>query len=93
MSSSTVALSSERVPRERAGSALLAGVLCVPGSTIAWNLPAGGYWIGMPLAAVAIVLGVLSWPHAIGGRRVMAAVGILLGVAAVLFTVGYLLFA
>jgi hypothetical protein len=93
MSSSTATLSSERVPRDRAGLALLAGVLCIPGSTIAWDLPAGGYWIGMPLAGIAIVLGLLSWPHVTGGRRVMAAAAILLGVAAVLFTVGYLLFA
>jgi hypothetical protein len=93
MSSSTATVSSQRVPRERAGLALLAGVLGVPGSTIAWDLPAGGYWIGMPLAAVAIVLGVMAWPDTVGHRRWMAVGAIFLGLAEVAFTVGYLLFA
>jgi hypothetical protein len=93
MSSSTATVSSQRVPRERAGIALLAGVLGVPGSTVAWDLPAGGYWIGMPLAAVAIVLGFMAWPDALGRRRFMAIGAILLGLVEVAFTVGYLLFA
>ena len=29
----------------------------MPGSTWAWDLPLGGLWIGLPLAAAAIVLG------------------------------------
>jgi hypothetical protein len=33
-------------------------ILSIPGSTIAWDLPAGGLWIGLPLAIVAIVLGI-----------------------------------
>jgi hypothetical protein len=37
--------------------ALLLAVLSVPGSTVAWDLPAGGLWIGLPLAVAAIVLG------------------------------------
>jgi len=47
MSASAVALST---PRHRAGLALLLAVLGVPGVTIAWDLPAGGFWIGIPLA-------------------------------------------
>ena len=43
--------------RARPGLALLLAVLSVPGSTIAWDLPAGGLWIGLPLAVAAIVLG------------------------------------
>lgn len=38
--------------------ALLLALLSVPGSTLAWDLPAGGFWIGVPLAVAAVVLGV-----------------------------------
>jgi hypothetical protein len=65
----------------------------VPGSTIAWDLPAGGYWIGMPLAAIAIVLGVMAWPSATGPRRWMAVGAFFLGAVEVLFTLSYLIFA
>ena len=44
----------------RGGLALLLAVLGVPGVTIAWDLPAGGFWIGIPLAVTAIVVGVRS---------------------------------
>jgi hypothetical protein len=44
--------------RPRPGLALLLGVLSVPGSTIAWDLPAGGLWIGLPLGVAAIVLAI-----------------------------------
>jgi hypothetical protein len=92
VSSSSATVSSRPVVRERAGLALLAGVLGVPGSTIAWDLPAGGYWIGMPLAAIAIVLGLIAWPAAVSRRRGMAVAAIVLGLAEVLFTLSYLLF-
>jgi hypothetical protein len=92
VSSSSATVSSRPVVRERAGLALLAGVLGVPGSTIAWDLPAGGYWIGMPLAAIAIVLGLMAWPEAVSRRRGMAVAAIVLGLAEVLFTLSYLLF-
>jgi hypothetical protein len=42
--------------RPRPGLALLLGVLSLPGSTIAWALPLGGLWIGLPLGVAAIVL-------------------------------------
>jgi hypothetical protein len=44
--------------RARPRLALVLAVLSIPGSTIAWDLPAGGLWIGLPLAIVAIVLGI-----------------------------------
>ena len=37
-----------RAPRPRARCSAL---LAIPGSTIAWDLPAGGLWIGLPLAS------------------------------------------
>jgi len=40
------------------GRALLLALLSIPGSTLAWDLPAGGLWIGLPLAVAAIALGV-----------------------------------
>src|SRR4051794_10982672 len=35
------------------GLALLLAVLSVPGSTIAWDLPWGGLWIGLPLGVAS----------------------------------------
>jgi hypothetical protein len=57
MSASTVAATSTR---NRGRLALLLAVLGVPGVTIAWDLPAGGFWIGIPLAVAAIVVAVRS---------------------------------
>ena len=47
-----------RPARARPGLALVLALLSIPGSTIAWDLPAGGLWIGLPLAVAAIVLGI-----------------------------------
>jgi hypothetical protein len=44
--------------RPRPALALVLALLAVPGSTIAWSLPAGGLWIGLPLGLAAIVLGI-----------------------------------
>ena len=44
--------------RARPRLALVLAVLSIPGSTIAWDLRSGGLWIGLPLAIVAIVLGI-----------------------------------
>jgi Tol biopolymer transport system component len=41
----------------RPGLALVLALVSVPGSTIAWELPAGGLWLGLPLALAAVVLG------------------------------------
>jgi hypothetical protein len=45
-------------PQARPGLALVLALLSIPGSTIAWELPAGGLWIGLPLGIAAIALGV-----------------------------------
>ena len=60
----------------RPGLALLLAVLAVPGSTVAWDLPLGGLWIGLPLAVAAIVLGVRARLE--GDRRWMATAAIVL---------------
>jgi hypothetical protein len=64
------------------GFALLLGVLAVPGSTLAWDLPAGGLWIGLPLALAAIVLGVKARRADAGGW--MATVGIVLAALSII---------
>jgi hypothetical protein len=61
-------------PRARPGLALVLGLLSLPGSTIAWNLPLGGLWIGLPLGVAAIVLGVRARRAGVGVRRARAAI-------------------
>lgn len=63
--------------RAKPGLALLLAVLSIPGSTLAWDLPAGGLWIGLPLAIVAIVLGIRARRELAGGagsRLALAAI-------------------
>jgi hypothetical protein len=60
--------------RARPGLALLLALLAVPGSTIAWALPAGGLWIGLPLAVGAIVYGVRARRAGVGTRTATAAI-------------------
>jgi hypothetical protein len=45
-------------PQARPGLALVLALLSIPGSTIAWELPLGGLWLGLPLGIAAIVLGI-----------------------------------
>lgn len=54
--------------RPRPGLALLLSLLAVPGSTLAWDLPAGGLWIGLPLAIAALVVGIRARRELAGGR-------------------------
>jgi hypothetical protein len=70
--------------RAKPGLALLLAVLSVPGSTIAWDLPAGGLWIGLPLAIAAIVLGIRARRELAGetGSR-MAIVAIVIAALAI----------
>jgi hypothetical protein len=62
--------------RARPGLALLLAVLAIPGSTIAWELPAGGLWIGLPLALAAIVLGIGARRLRVGSGKATAAIAI-----------------
>ena len=54
--------------------ALVLALLAVPGSTLAWELPLGGLWIGLPLALAAIVLGLRARREGAGKGRATAAV-------------------
>jgi hypothetical protein len=69
--------------RARPGLALLLAVLSVPGSTIAWELPAGGLWIGLPLGLAAILVGVRARRELAGeaGSRMAIAAIVLAGLA------------
>ena len=82
-STSTTRPAIDVAPSEaRPGLALLLGILAIPGSTVAWDLPAGGLWIGLPLAIAAIVFGVKARRAGVGVR--MATVGIVLAGLAIL---------
>ena len=57
--------------------ALVLGTLAVPGSTVAWDLPGpGGFYIGLPLAIAAIVIGLRARRQDTGNGR--ATTGIVL---------------
>jgi hypothetical protein len=56
------------------GWALVLALLSVPGSTLAWDLPAGGLWIGLPLAVAAIVLAVKARRLLGGSGMALAAI-------------------
>ena len=60
----------------RPGLALLLALLAIPGSTMAWELPMGGLWIGLPLAVAAIVLGVRARRFQSGTVMATVAIGI-----------------
>jgi hypothetical protein len=67
-------------PQARPGLALVLSLLSLPGTTIAWELPLGGLWIGLPLAVAAIVLGIRA-RRAIAGVRMATAAIVLAGLA------------
>jgi hypothetical protein len=54
--------------RPRPGLALLLALLAVPGSTVAWELPGGGLYIGLPLAIAAIALGIRARRELAGAK-------------------------
>ena len=56
--------------------ACVLALLAVPGTTWAWDLPAGGLWIGAPLAVAAIMLGLRA--RAAGRGRGLATAAIVL---------------
>ncbi len=56
--------------------ALALALLAVPGTTWAWELPLGGLWLGLPLAVVAIVLGLRARRQ--GSSRTVATVAVTL---------------
>jgi hypothetical protein len=66
--------------RARPRLALVLALLSIPGSTIAWDLPAGGLWIGLPLGVAAIVLS-LQARRETGPSRSTTAALVLAGLA------------
>jgi hypothetical protein len=86
MSTTTVVL---QPVRRQARWALVLALLAVPGSTVAWDLPAGGFWIGMPLALAAIVVGARCLPDADRSGRRLAIAAIVLAAVEILFTLAW----
>jgi hypothetical protein len=60
----------------RPGLALVLALLAIPGSTIAWELPSGGLWIGLPLGVAALVLGLRARRQGVGTGMATLAVTI-----------------
>ena len=69
--------------RPRPGLALVLALLAVPGSTMAWDLPLGGLWIGLPLGIAAIVVGARARRELAGrpGVRMATAAIVIAGLA------------
>ncbi len=65
----------------RPGLALVLALLAIPGSTIAWGLPSGGLWIGLPLGVAALVLGLRARRRGVGTG--MATVAIVIAALAI----------
>jgi hypothetical protein len=69
----------------RPGLALALALLAVPGVTIAWDLPHGGFYIGVPLAAAAIVVGLQARARLSEAKgRIMATIAVALAALAIL---------
>jgi hypothetical protein len=58
----------------RPALALALALLAIPGTTLAWDLPAGGLWIGLPLAVAALVLGLRARRQRVGMAIATAAI-------------------
>jgi predicted Kef-type K+ transport protein len=71
--------------------ALVLALLGIPGVTLAWDLPAGGFWIGMPLAVAAVVLAVRALREGAGAAvgRGVAIGALVLAAAEIVLTVGW----
>ena len=57
MTTSASSVAARPSPSSDAKRSLVLGVLSIPGSTLAWDLPLGGLWIGLPLGVAAILYG------------------------------------
>ena len=82
-----VDLAPERDRRPRLALAL--ALLSIPGVTLAWDLPGGGFYTGIPLAIAAIVLGLRARDAAHGRLAARAAVAI--GALAITFVVSWMI--
>lgn len=69
----------------RPALALALALLAVPGVTIAWDLPHGGFYIGVPLAVAALVTGLQARARLSGGKgRIMATTAVAIAALAIL---------
>jgi hypothetical protein len=78
----------------RPSLALALALLAIPGSTVAWDLPAGGLWIGLPLAIAAIVIGIRTRRVLAGSKGAgIATAAVVIGVLVILQMVLFVAFA
>lgn len=87
MSTHTARSTVELAPTSKArpGVALALALLAIPGVTIAWDLPHGGFYIGVPLAVAAIVIGLQARARISGRKgRTMATIAVAIAALALL---------
>ena len=90
MSTHTARTAIDLAPTKRARPwlALALAVLAVPGVTIAWDLPHGGFYTGVPLAVAAIIIGLQSRARLSAGKgRIMATIAVAIAALALLSVV------
>jgi len=90
VSTQTARTAIDRAPAKKArpGLALALALLAVPGVTIAWDLPHGGFYIGVPLAVAAIVTGLQARARLSAGKgRIMATIAVAVAALAILSVV------
>ena len=75
--------------RRPARLALILALLGLPGSTLAWDLPAGGFWNGKPHAIAAETVAERCLPTADRRGRQLAIAAIVLGAIEILFTAAW----
>ena len=73
-------------PTRQATLAFALALLAIPGVLFTWDLPAGGFWTGVPLAIAAVVVGLRARPE----PRASAAIAI--GALALLFVASWTAF-
>ena len=74
MSTSASSVATRPSPSSDARRSLILGLLSIPGSTLAWDLPLGGMWIGLPLGVAAILYGRRARSDGTGGKAAIAGI-------------------
>lgn len=90
MSTHTARTAVDLAPTKKArpGLALALALLAVPGVTLAWDLPHGGFYTGVPLAVAAVVIGLQARSRlSVGKGRIMATIAVAIAALALLSVV------
>ena len=69
----------------RPGLSLALALIAVPGVTLSWDLPHGGFYTGVPLAVASIVTGLQASARLSGGKgTTMATIAVAIATLAIL---------